>query len=132
MTHDQDRQTRVLIVSLPGMMQNILRETIIKRADIDIVGIASGGLSAIKMIGRYLPDLIVINSNMPEAETSELIQWLKEEHPQILCAALGETSRQVSKATFAGADYALRSYSFSDQLNRLMGRLNKNLGIESE
>jgi DNA-binding NarL/FixJ family response regulator len=125
MTRDQDSQTRVMIVSLPGMMQNIIRETFIRRVDIDLVGIACGGLSAIKMIGQYLPDLIVINSNLPETETSELIQWLKEEHPQIVSLALGETSHEVSRAANAGADFALLSYSLPDQLNRLNGSLSK-------
>jgi DNA-binding NarL/FixJ family response regulator len=132
MSFNPEKRIKVLIVSLPGMMQNIIRESFVKRVDVDLVGIACGGLSAIKMIGRYLPDLIVINSNLPETETSELINWLKNEHPQILSVALGETSHQVNQAAFAGADYVLRSYSLPDQLNRLMGSLNKNLGLESE
>lgn len=118
-------------MSLPGMMQNIIGETFIKRADVDLVGIACGGLSAIKMIGRYLPDLIVINSNLPETETRELIHWLKKEHPQIFSVALGDTSQQVNKAATAGADFVLRSYSLPDQLNKLMGSLNKNVDLES-
>ena len=125
MSFNPRNRISVLIVSLPGMMQNIIGETFIKRADIDLVGIACGGLSAIKMIGQYLPDLIVINSNLPETETSELIQWLKEEHPQIVSVALGETSHQVSRAANAGADFALLSYSLPDQLNRLNGSLSK-------
>jgi chemotaxis response regulator CheB len=132
MTYDQDRQTRVLIVSLPGMMQNIIRETFIKRADVDLVGIACGGLSALKMIGRYLPDLIVINSNLPETEMSELIQLVKKDHPRIVSVVLGETSQQVNRAAFAGADFALRSYSLPVQLNRLIGSLRKNFGTENE
>ena len=130
MNHELESQTKVLIVSLPGMMQHIVKETFAKRADVDLVGIAYGGLSAIKMIGHYIPDMIVINSNLPETEACELIEWLKQENPQIVSVVLGETAQQLSMATSAGANYALRSYSLPDQLNRLMGQLNKNIGPE--
>jgi hypothetical protein len=42
MTGDPGKRTRVLIVSLPGMMQNLLRETFTIRADAEVVGVASG------------------------------------------------------------------------------------------
>jgi DNA-binding NarL/FixJ family response regulator len=126
MTDEQEKRTKMLIVSLPGMMQRVLQETFTKRADVNLVGIACGGLSAIQMIWHHQPALIVINSNLPEDETRELIQWLKNEQPQILSVAIGETSQQIRRAAAAGADFTLRSYSLSDNLDRLLGNVGEN------
>ena len=68
-----DKRTKVVIVSLPGMFQHMLKETFTRRADVEVVGVANGGLSAIDLIKKQLPELVVIDSNIPRAEASELI-----------------------------------------------------------
>ena len=82
MTAKPEKRARVLIVSLPGMMQNVLKETFLCRSDVEVVGVAGGCLSALGMIAEAQPDLVVINSNMPEIETNQLILLLKDKYPQ--------------------------------------------------
>ena len=122
----QNNRSRVLIVSLPGMMQNVLRDTFANRKDVMVVGVASGCLSAVGMIQEQLPDLVVIDSNLPHIETCALISWLKEEHPQINSLVLVETTQQLNKVANAGADVTLRSYSFPESLERALDNLRLN------
>lgn len=123
MTSCLEKRIRVLIVSLPGIMQNMLRETFKNRLDVDVVGVASGGLSAVSMIQQKEPDLVVIDSSLPDVETHALVLWLKEETQQITSLVLVETTNQSKKAASAGADMILHSYSLPEGLDRVFGNM---------
>lgn len=123
MTGNPGKRTRVLIVSLPGMMQNVLRETFAGRADIEVVGVANGCLSALGMIPETQPDLVVIDSNLPEEEVNQLILRVKQEHQQVYSLVLVETTQQYNKAARAGADMTCRSYSLTDNLSSVIANL---------
>lgn len=130
MTETQNGRFRVLIISPPGVMQYVLKEIFAHRSDMAIVGIASGCLSAVGMIHRVYPDLVVIDSNLPEAESAELIQLLKQENPFIRTLLLVETTQQLTRAAHTGADLALTSYSLPESLNKALGNLGKQKGYE--
>lgn len=124
MMNSPDKQAKVLVVSLPGIMQNLLLGTFSSRLDVDVVGVASGGLSAVRMIQQTQPDLVAIDSNLPASETIALISWMKEEYQHICSLVLVETTQQLNRATSAGADITLRSYSLVDNLDSVFGNLN--------
>ena len=114
---------RVLIVSLPGMMQNVLRETFARQTNVDVVGVAGGCLSAVGIAQKTQPDLVVIDSNLPEEEINQLIVQLKKEHHPIRSLVLVESTQHLNKATNAGADITLLSYSLPGSLEPLFGNL---------
>ena len=126
MTAKPEKRARVLIVSLPGMMQNVLKETFLCRSDVEVVGVAGGCLSALGMIAEAQPDLVVIDSNMPEIETNQLILLLKDKYPPIQSLVVVETTQQYNKATGAGADHAIRSYSLPDGFDPVLNSLKTN------
>jgi len=117
LTNNPDKRARVLVVSLPGIMQNMLRETFSRRLDVDVVGVASGGLSAVRIIQQKQPHLVVIDSNLPSSEANALVLWMKEECQQICSLVLAETTQQLNRATSVGADIVMRSYSLADNLD---------------
>ena len=119
-----DRIIKVLIVSHPGMMQNVLQDTFSRRGDVDVVGVASGGLSAVDMIKQQPFDMVVIDSNLPEAEVSMLISWLKNLNQRIHSLVLVETTKQLNRTASTGADIALPSYSLPDSLDAVLANLN--------
>jgi DNA-binding NarL/FixJ family response regulator len=123
MTGEKDHQTRVLIVSLPGMMQKVLKDTFTLRADVLVVGVASGGLSAANLIQQKQPDLVVIDSNLPALEKNALLVWLKEEQQHATSLVLVETTQQLNQAAGAGADFTLRSYSLPGSLDSILRNL---------
>jgi DNA-binding NarL/FixJ family response regulator len=126
MSGDPGKRIRVLIVSLPGMMQNLLRETFMGRADVEMVGVASGCLSALDMIPKTQPELVVIDSNLPEAESSQLILRLKQGHHPVQSLVLVETTQQLKKAASVGADITLRSYSLPENLDNVINNIGSN------
>jgi DNA-binding NarL/FixJ family response regulator len=126
MTGMRGNRIRVLLVSLPGMMQNVLRDTFTRRADVNVVGVASGGLSAVSMIQKMQPELVVIDSSLPDAEMSELIHWLKKGNQHIRSLALVETTQQLTTAASTGADLTIRSYTLPDNLDIVLGNMRLN------
>ena len=126
MTSKPDQKTRVLVVSLPGYLQNMLYETFNNRLDVDLVGVADGGLSAVSTIQKQQPDLVVIDSSVPISEATALILWMKEEYQRAWSLVLVETTQQSNKATGTGADIVLRSYSLGDHLDRVLEDLRSN------
>ena len=127
-----ENRTRVLIVSLPGMMQNVLMDTFTNRNDVEVVGVANGGLSAVGMIRKQRPELVVIDSTLPDIEMSSLILWVKEEHQPICSLVLVETTQQEKKAKNAGADITLRSYSLPESLDKVLDNYRTNQSKTSE
>jgi DNA-binding NarL/FixJ family response regulator len=75
------------------------------------------------MLPDAKPDLVVIDSNLPEAETSQLIARLKQEQYPLKLLVLAETTQQLNKANKSGADITLRSYSLPDKLDLVLGRV---------
>ena len=126
MTSNPEQKTRVLVVSLPGFMQNMLCETFNNRLDVDLVGVADGGLSAVSTIQKQQPDLVVIDSSVPVSEATALILWMKEEYQRAWSLVLVETTQQSNKVTGIGADIVLRSYSLGDHLDRVLEDLRSN------
>jgi LuxR family maltose regulon positive regulatory protein len=57
-------------------------------ADIDVIGEAGDGEKAIKLAGKLLPDVIIMDVNMPKVTGIEATRRIKEEHPEIGIIAL--------------------------------------------
>lgn len=96
------------------------------RADVEMVGVASGCLSALDMIPKTQPELVVIDSNLPEAESSQLILRLKQGHHPVQSLVLVETTQQLKKAASVGADITLRSYSLPENLDNVINNIGSN------
>ena len=97
-----------------------------RRADVDLVGVASGCFTAANMIQQNRPDLVVIDSNLPEDAANQLIIHLKQEHPSVRSLVLVETTQQLNSATSERADISLLSYSLLDSLDSVLGNMNAN------
>jgi DNA-binding NarL/FixJ family response regulator len=120
MRSEKNKKISVLLISLPGVLQNVLRQTLRARLDVVLVGVASGCLSALSMIKAQAPDLVVIDSNMPEAEIQELFLRMKAEQVKSRSLVLTETSHQKEFAKTAGADFVLRSDTLSRDLDFIL------------
>jgi DNA-binding NarL/FixJ family response regulator len=120
MSREKKRKARVLVVSLPGILQNMLRQTLADRADVDLIGVASGCLSAFGMIKLQTPDLVVVDSNLPDVERKELILQVHDEQINSRFLILTETTHQIAQAASAGADFVLRSDTLNKELDSVL------------
>lgn len=114
---------RVLIVSLPGILQNILTRTLRTKSGFEVVGVATGGLSALRSISNRSPNAIVIDSNIPEGETIELLKAIQEKHPRLYSLVLTESIHQHHKMRLAGANLILRAHELEAKLDEILETL---------
>lgn len=109
-------KTRVILVSLPGMLQRVLEDTLASQSGIEVMGVASGGLSAIEMLRVRQPKVLLVDTNIPLTEAIILIEMVKERYPTVKCVALVEISQDQQLLLNAGADNVLPAYQAPEQL----------------
>jgi len=68
---------RALIVDDEPVARRVLREEIELQPDIEVVGEADSGLTALEEIGSLLPDLVFLDLQMPEMGGFEVVQQLR-------------------------------------------------------
>jgi DNA-binding NarL/FixJ family response regulator len=114
-----EAQIEVLVVSQPGLMQRILVDSL---ADLPVavMGIASGGLSAVAMLEDHQPDLVIVDANLPPKEAQMLLKHIRESYPQVRCLVLTETSRELIAIREAGAHFSFLSFELHSKLPRVV------------
>jgi len=73
--------------------------------DMEVVGIATNGREAIRLVDTYEPDVAVIDISMPELNGLEAIQQMRPRHPnlRVVVLSIHETKPYVYRALKAGA-----------------------------
>ncbi len=100
----------------------ILREGLValleKQTDLKVLGEAEDGRSAVRMVMELLPDVVIMDINLPDLNGVEATRQIIKEHPEIKVIALSVHSNKhlVKGMLQAGASGYLLKYSSSKQL----------------
>lgn len=113
----------MFIVSLPGVSQRLLEKSFCCREDVRLVGIAEGGLSALKAAKDLHPEVVVIDSNLPVEETAALVREIRAIDARPSTVVLVENSSQFARAWQAGPDIVMRGYELELRLDALLQEL---------
>ncbi len=103
--------------------QTLLRESLSFILDSDdeikVVGLADNGKTAIEMCGELLPDIILMDIEMPGMNGVEATKLIKKNHPEIKIIMLTtfENSENIMGAFIGGADgYLVKNVNHNDLL----------------
>lgn len=96
-----------LIVAGPGSLQNGLLALMTAMPQIEVIGEAGDAIAALEMIAQHHPDLVLLDTDLPDSEPCALLQQIKDDWPATRCIALAEDVAQQQEAEAAGADIAL-------------------------
>ncbi|CAN1496077.1 CheB Chemotaxis response regulator containing a CheY-like receiver domain and a methylesterase domain [Burkholderiaceae bacterium] len=101
---------RVLIVDDSAVMRRIIMTTLLRHADIEVVGTAEDGLEAIEMIERIKPDLITLDVEMPKMDgltALKEIRKLDRDLPIIMFSSLTQRGGEatITALTNGASDY---------------------------
>ncbi len=93
-----------------------------------IVTQAHDGVTALDLVQQTLPDLIMLDINMPDLSGYEVCQYLKSDTrtagiPVIFVSALGETLDKVKAFSVGGSDYITKPFEFGEILARINNQL---------
>jgi len=113
---------QTVIAARPGAIRQAMKSTLALFPRLEISGVADGGLSALSLIRRQKPALIVIDSGLLEGEITMLLQKIKQEQLPIYCLAFADTIRQREAFLTLGADGVILH---SEPTERLVEMLEK-------
>jgi RNA polymerase sigma factor (sigma-70 family) len=96
---------RVLVADDHAIIREGLRVMLGNQPDMEVVGIASNGYEAIRLVDQREPDVVVMDISMPELNGIEAISQMLPRHPNIkvIVLSIHETKPYVYRALKAGA-----------------------------
>jgi DNA-binding NarL/FixJ family response regulator len=98
-------QIRVVLVDDHQLMLDAIRLTLEQSEDIELVGEALTGSEALPLIGRTLPDLVLLDIRMPQMDGLTCLGKIRERHPTIKVVILSgiDEPEQIQTALKHGA-----------------------------
>jgi two-component system, NarL family, response regulator NreC len=96
---------RVLVADDHAIIREGLSLMLGNQPDMEVVGVATNGREAIRLVDQYEPDVVVIDISMPELNGIEAIQQMLPRHPhmKVVVLSIHETKPYVFRALKAGA-----------------------------
>lgn len=93
----------VLLVDDHAMMRQGLRSVLDAYPDVEVVGEASDGEEALRMVEEHQPAVVIMDINMPKLNGIEATRWIKTRHPATIVIGLsvnadGENEKAMTKA----------------------------------
>ena len=96
--------TSTVLVSQPGILCDSMHIMLKSLPPIEVVEIASGCLSASKLLNKEALQLMVLDATLPEEEVLELLDRVKKNYPHVPVLTLAMTTKHRETLVAAGAD----------------------------
>lgn len=113
---------RVVLADDHVFVRDGIKSLLENEANITVVGEATDGLEALKMVEIYQPDLLILDIRMPNMTGIEVVETLRNKNNQvkIVMLSMHESEEYVLKSINAGADgYLLKGSSKEEFLKAL-------------
>ncbi|MGD9329856.1 MAG: response regulator transcription factor [Desulfobacterales bacterium] len=105
---------KIVIAEDHQLFRDGLKAMLTARGDLEVVGEASDGLEAIRVVQRVQPDLLLLDLSMPRLSGISVMKDVKRQFPEIVILALTihESDQYVLEAFDAGANgYCIKDAS---------------------
>jgi len=116
----------ILITDDHPVMRDGLRMVIEEEADLEVVGEASDGKEAIQLFRKLLPDLLLIDLQMPEVDGLQAITTIRGEFPDatiIVLTTYPGDARVVRAFTLGATSYILKTARRDEIVKAIRGAL---------
>ncbi len=116
---------RVLITDDHAIVREGLRRILAASPDIVVAGEAADGISALKQIATCHPDAVLVDISMPGMSGVELINRIREEHPQlpVLVLSMHKEEQFAVRALKVGASGYLTKDCAPEQLAQAIRKI---------
>lgn len=109
----------ILIAEDHALLRQGLRALFSSDPEFQVVGEADNGRDAVRLTGKLVPDLVIMDLSMPGINGVEAIEDIKRRYPdtKILVLTVHKTDEYIRHTLRAGADgYALKDASYEELL----------------
>jgi DNA-binding NarL/FixJ family response regulator len=118
----------VLIVSPPGNLQIGLQALLNAHLDVDVLVVGDGS-SALKVIERNNPAMVIMDQDIPGSTVTTLIHHIKTSWPEIICLVLLNDDQARPRIIDAGGDYivikGLPGVKLVEKLKQILKQITK-------
>ncbi len=123
--------TRVMLVDDAVVVRHVLSDTLASVEGIEVVGTACDGKDAMAKLGRYKPDVVVLDVEMPNMDGIETLTAIKASHPHIKVIMFSTLTSRGAAATMdalmAGADDYVTKPANVGSISAAIESINKEL-----
>ena len=106
---------RILIVDDHKLLAEALASLLEGHDDLRVIGLATDGLEAVRMVREYRPDVVVMDLSMPVLNGVEATERITRECPdtRVICLTMHTDAQRVDRMLRAGArGYVLKSSAY--------------------
>ena len=110
-------RVRVLIVDDHPLVLEGIQSCLNTYDHIDVVGVATSGKEAVRLSKKHLPDIVVMDINMPEQSGLDTAELIREQTPDIklLILSMHDNKEYITSAIMRGAcGYVLKDVTTSE------------------
>jgi DNA-binding NarL/FixJ family response regulator len=114
----EERSIRTLIVDDSNLVRTMLMDFLKSLPGMEVIGAASDGKDALKVMALRPADLVVMDLNMPLMDGLETMQRIREQHPatRVLLMSMSCTAEMKARALKAGADAFISKEEIHEKL----------------
>jgi DNA-binding NarL/FixJ family response regulator len=113
-----DKKQRILIVDDHTLLRAGLRALLVQDPNLEVVGEADNGRDAVRAVGQFSPNLVLMDLTMPGMNGIEAVTQIKQRYPEVrvLVMTLHKTEEFIHASLKAGADGYILKDATHDEL----------------
>lgn len=114
----KNNKTRVLIADDHPLFRQSVRSVLQNEPELEVVGEASNGVEAVKMVEELSPNIVLMDITMPELDGLEATRQIKARHPEtaVLVLTIHDDEQHVVEILEAGAAGYLTKSVFGEDI----------------
>ena len=117
---------RILIADDSEAIVTLMSRSLNSSPGIEVVGSASNGAEAVARSDELVPDLVILDVEMPIMDGLEATRRIKEAHPSIVVILVGGSANLLTASVSAGADgYIAKPFSTDSLICRVIDDFNR-------
>jgi DNA-binding NarL/FixJ family response regulator len=126
-------QIRLVVVDDHALFRRGLVGLLDEMPGFHVVGQAGSGMQALPVIEQHLPDVVLLDLNMPEMDGIQTLRAVKERRlaPRVLMLTISQDADDLLEAIRAGADGYLLKNTEPEDLRRAILRVSEGQGALS-